>query len=138
MIERTITRQNANEVMTKIAKNIKELLREGLDIDIKCKVAGRGRSAAQNRLLMMWCSELAKHLNKQDGVSLEPYHVKQLMLSQTGRSISYYDMTFYDSTKSYTVKQMSEFLSDFEEECLTGYNLRLPPPSDLYHKAIYN
>lgn len=117
---------------------------EHLPLTIMVKAGAEPRRIKQNRLLWMWNSEVQAHMRDHFGqiASAEEWHeiiVRKLrpadvrIIIVDGEAMP---VIGREKTSKYTVKQMAEYLNDYDHYCADRLGLKLTHPDDLYWQAL--
>ncbi len=110
------------------------------DIKITVEVAVGKRRVAQNRLMWMWHSELASHIETSTGKMFDSEdiheHVVDKLLPKYAVDIGDNPIIVRTKTSGLGVKVFAEFLTRYEIWVSETYHCRFTQPIDLYMQAV--
>lgn len=110
-------------------------------IKVKIEPYKKNRSLAQNNLMWMWLTEIAKFLNNEHGIKAKP---EDLKVEFQGRWLGYKTCVhssggYFDKligTSELTTPMFTEFLNQMEIYANSELGMQLPHPEDMYYEAM--
>jgi hypothetical protein len=102
---------------------------------ITIKRSSTKRNIAQNNLMWMWltCIERETGTSKDD---VYMYYCKKFLM----KTISIGDKLerIYNTSSKLNTEQMTQFLTNIQQDALNELGIRLPRPEDRFFEAFYN